>query len=273
MRVGSRRLRAIAGAGSPRAPRRRAARDRLAAHRVPDSPPLGTARARTRARITARRRAQRAARRARRRAPAARRRAASVVTTIATPTPRAACRAGASRRGRPAARGHSSLKPPRPSGGGAALAGRGRVDDHPARPLLEHRLERAAEERPPVRGAAAAASRSRARWISRASSTIRAAGLPGAHLLPVARDPPAAEHARGVDRRLRALLLLGHVGGDRRGRGHGDRDQHVDAPPAPRRELGGGGHGLALSRRRPRRRPAPTRTRPRARRPALGRRP
>ena len=134
----------------------------------------------------------------------------------------------------------------------------------------EHGLERLAEQRRAGAGAAAAASRSRAARISRASSTIRWPASPGRTFsqCPVTRRPP--EHARRVDHRLRARLLLGQRRVDRRGRRHGDRHEHVDAAPPPRGQPHRGRHRVRRVVARPRTRPAPTRTRPRARPTGLG---
>src|SRR4051794_24972563 len=112
-------------------------------------------------------------------------------------------------------------------GAGTVAVLRVGMDDHAARAIGEHGLDRLAEHR--------AARARRQRQDDRLGAHLarlvddHAPRLARTHLLVVAAHPPAALQPRLLDDRLRGELLLGHVGRDRRGRRHRDRDEHVDA--------------------------------------------
>ena len=132
--------------------------------------------------------------------------------------------------------------------GGAASRPRRRgvrLDDHAARPLGEHRLQRLAEQRRRrcARGSGMTIARAR---ISRASSTIARPACPArtCSTWPVTRRPPWIRACSMIA--CAASSCSGSSRVDRRRGRHGDRHQHVDAAPAPGGELGRGGDRLRV---------------------------
>ena len=121
-------------------------------------------------------------------------------------------------------------------------AGRVRLDDHAARPLREHRLERLAEHgRAAARRQRHARSRAPAARAPPRRSAARAWPARTFSQCPVTRRPPCSRACSMIVCAACSCSGIAALIGDR-GRDD-DRDQHVDPAPAPRGDLDGGRDG------------------------------